>query len=166
MSRRLLSSSTRFNNGGLDAIDGQLEIWALTDPSDALVDGLTHDDQLQMNSLLQVATMDENSNDPGSTPSTAISLSTLLSKAARAAAEEPRRTFSFRTSRPLLNLRRCYSSAPASWALLVSPSAALSRSLVSNTSPRKGASTSSSITKRKTQSLLKAEVMPSGHSTV
>ena len=53
------------NNGGLDAIDGQLEIWALTDPSDALVDGLTHDDQLQMNSLLQVATMDQNSNDPG-----------------------------------------------------------------------------------------------------
>jgi hypothetical protein len=40
------------NNGGLDAIDGQLEIWALTDPSDALLDGLTHDDQLQMNSFL------------------------------------------------------------------------------------------------------------------
>ncbi len=50
------------NIQGLDAVDGQLEIWALGDLAGARAAGLTPDDEKQMNSFLFVA---ENDSTPG-----------------------------------------------------------------------------------------------------
>jgi|ERR1700733_9442089 len=47
------------NIQGLDAVDGQLEIWALGDLAGAQAAGLTTADEAQMNTFLEVATLDQ-----------------------------------------------------------------------------------------------------------
>jgi hypothetical protein len=47
------------NVGQQNNVDGQLEIWALTDPTDAQTDGLTGNDQAMLNEFLLVATLDQ-----------------------------------------------------------------------------------------------------------
>jgi hypothetical protein len=44
---------------GLNPVDGQLEMWALTDLSGAQADGLTAADQDQLNGFLLIATLDQ-----------------------------------------------------------------------------------------------------------